>query len=150
MLRASASAGGYAAVKGRIVNRGIDIARLSTATGVQIQPVRATLSSSLDGYAKARAAGALSIYRPRIAARSDLDLNIPVDAHAGTHERLDVPGAGVDQSSDATIEGSTSVNTPDLTPRREPEIGIGGGADVGVGGGLGAGIGGGGGLRIGR
>ena len=90
MLRASANAGGYTAVKGRIVNRGVDVARLSTATGVQIQPVRATLSSSLDGYAKARAAGAVSIYRPRIVARTNLDLDIPVDAHARTHERIDV------------------------------------------------------------
>jgi hypothetical protein len=153
MLRGSAGVGGYATVKGRIVNRGVDGVRLSAKTGVQIRPVRVTLNSSLDGHAKARAAGSLSIYRPRLVARSDLDLSVPVDAHAGTRERIDVDAssrAGVDSSIETTVEGSTSVDAYDRPIRRGTDIGVGGGADIGVGGGLGAGIGGGGGLRIGR
>jgi hypothetical protein len=153
LLRASAGVGTYATVKGRIVNRGVDVARLSARTGLQIRPVQVAVSSSLDGHAKARAAGALSIYRPRIVARTDLDLRVPVDAHATTRARVDIgvpPAERVDPSIETTIEGSTSVDTSVDMPPRETEIGIGGGADMGVGGGLGAGIGGGGGLRIGR
>jgi hypothetical protein len=148
LLRASAGVGSYATVKGRIVNnRGVDVARLSARTGVQIRPVQVAVSTSLDGHARARAAGTLSIYRPRLVAKSDLDLSVPVDAYATTRGRVDVgapPAARVDPSIDTSVDTSVDM------PPRETEIGIGSGAGVGVGGGLGAGIGGGGGLRIGR
>lgn len=133
MVRASARVTNYATVNARIVNRSIDVARVSAAAKVRINPARVVLSERLAG-GGAHAAGQVSIYRPRVVARAGLDLTPP---------RFDVP-AGVE------TEGQVEVRRP-----REPSVdgsldgSVGGGLGVGgQGGGLGVGVGGG--LRIGR
>lgn len=133
MIRASASTTSYASVDGRIVNRSIDVARLSAAARVRI---RATPVMHSDVVVRGRAAGHVSIYRPRIAAKAKLILDAPeAEAAVGLEDdsyvgsRSDVEARS---ESDAAVRGSVDGS-------------VGGG-----GGGLGVGIGGGGGLRIGR
>jgi hypothetical protein len=127
MLSATARVTNYATINGRIVNRSIDAARVSTATRVRIDPIRVAHSDARIA-AGVRAGGVLNIYQPRVVARGALRTAPPVGK-----TRLD---------TDERVQ----VRPPDL-----PAVGgtLGGGVDLGRGVG-GLGVGGGGGLRIGR
>ena len=57
----------YTAINGRIVNRGVDVARISAATRLRIEPVRVVHSETLAGTG-IRGAGQLTVYRPRVIA----------------------------------------------------------------------------------
>jgi len=133
LIGATARTTSYTAINGRIVNRGVDVARISAATRLRIDPVRVVHSETLAGTG-IRGAGQLTVYRPRVIARATVG-RVPVGppTRFGTDERV-------------------QVRPPDLPP-----VGgsVGGGVDLGRGGGLGVGggglgVGGGGGLRIGR
>jgi hypothetical protein len=125
MIGATARAGGYASVNGRIVNRGVDANLVSAAAKVRIAPVVVMHSQSrIDG---PRVAGRITIYQPRVVARATV-------------------GGAIDQGP-ARIENESTVR---VRPSTIPQIGggVGGSIDAGRGGGLGVGVGGG--LRIGR
>jgi hypothetical protein len=131
LLRASVRATNYRLVETRIVNRSIDPARISAAAKVRIGPAAVvTTETRLRGRAQAR--GHVSIYRPRLAART----KVRTDVRSGTG----TVGSRIDTETDL-----------DLPPVERPSIGrpaVDG--DFGVRVGPGVGIGGGGGLRIGR
>jgi hypothetical protein len=140
LLGATARSTSYAAVNGRIVNRGVDVTRLSAATQLRIDPVRVVRSETHTG-AGARTAGQLTIYQPRVVARAAVGrppvkppLRFDVDDRVqGRPPELPPVGGSVGGSVDLG-RGAGSL----------------GGGGLGVGGGGGLGVGGGGGLRIGR
>lgn len=163
MLAASADVTGYASVNGRVFNRGIDIKRLSAATKIKIAPTRTKITSKLaerDGGSSG--SGSITIYRPSVAASTNLDLSAPPPG------KEDLPWAdttGTDGAGAVTapVDGQLSNRThgsagTSLDRDPLPDIGSAGRVDGGfggrsVGGGVGGGIGsgvGGGGLRLGR
>ena len=122
ILNATARATNYTTINGRIINRGIDVTRISAATRVRIDAIRVVHSGTLIG---ARTAGQIRIYQPRVMARSTIKTAPPGRARIEADERVLV------------------------RPPEAPSVGgsVGGGVELGRGG-LGVGIGGG--LRIGR
>jgi len=127
ILKASARVTNYGVVNARIVNRSIDVGRISAAANVRIRP-SAVIISDTRVRVRGRGDGRIAVYRPRITTRAKIRAKRPpVRARVETESRVEIPPFGG-------------------PPRRGSSRG---GAGVGIGGG-GIGIGGGGGLRIGR
>ena len=129
MLAATVRAGGYSAINGRIVNRGVDAAQISAATKVRIAPAVVVHGQSrLD--TNMRTAGRITIYQPRVAARANFRATVPERASPrfDTDDRVDVRPSAPDVGG--SVGGSVNVGRG------------------GIGGGVGGSIGGG--VRIGR
>lgn len=128
MLAATVRAGGYAAVDGRIVNRGVDVARVSAATKLRIKPA-VVVHGQARPEAGMRAAGRVMIYQPRVTARTDVRATLPDrdSPRLDSDDRVDVRPSSV----------------PNLGGSASGSVGIGIGRGGGVGGGIGGGIGGG-------
>jgi hypothetical protein len=149
LLASTARVGGYAAVNGRIINRGVDAAQISAAAKLPINTVAVT-EVDAPGGARTRTSGQVRIYRPRVIATGSITTeSAPGRLHLEADERLNVQ-----RPADIDVRGpNVGADVP-----RAPSVGVGGGvgtggAGVGIGGGglgVGGGIGAGGGLRIGR
>ena len=139
MLRASVRATNYQVVGARIVNRSIDVGRISAAANVRIEPATVVMyDTRVRVRADARGSGRVAVYRPTIGARAGLRVRRPpVSARVRSESRADdeLPPP-IDSHVRGTIGGDRSIEA-------------GAGTSIGIGGG-GVGIGGGGGLRIGR
>ena len=141
LIQASARTTNYTVVSGRIVNRSIDVAKLSAATHVEIRPSPVTVSGTPAAKAVGGVRGGVKIYRPQITARNKLNLDVPLADYGA---RGDNPGGDlpVPKNSDVGLGGNSAAGR-----------GVGAAIDRsvgGIGGGIGGGLGGGGGLRIGR
>ena len=135
MLRASARVTSYASVNGRIVNRSLDIGRLSASTKIRIHPTSvATTEAYVRGGTLARGQGHVSIYRPRVVAKATVKSHRRREAY----DRFEAEG-------DIDV-GRPSMPPVDIGGRTSTDIGIGGRGP----GGPGIGVGAGGGIRIGR
>jgi hypothetical protein len=150
MLHASARVTNYATISGRVVNRSVDVGRLSAAARVRIAPVPVSISEThVRGAVQARGAGRVSIYRPRVFAKAKVFDH--VDPSGGIEA-----GSGVDIGTG--VEAGARIDAePPYRPSVGAGVGAGVGVDTGAGGGIGigghgagVGLGGGGGLRIGR
>ncbi|MGQ0457258.1 MAG: DUF6600 domain-containing protein [Hyphomicrobium sp.] len=142
----------YATVNGVVVNRSLDVAKLSAATKIAIKPVALSVTETLASGVGARTAGRIAVYRPLIStggavrAKQELDLDVPpTDLDA----RIDASGAVDVEAPRAPSVSGSAAGEFETGISRDLDIDGRGGAGVGLGGG-GVGIGGGGGLRIGR
>lgn len=144
LLGASARVTNYAAIDGRIVNRSVDPVSLSAATKVRIAPVRLAITPSLNARADVPAPGVIPLYRPRVVAKSHLDLDVPaypVDTSIDIDQRVKAL-EGSNANVPTTAGGSVDTTIERSAPRVfDPPV-----SGVGIGGGVGLG----GGLRIGR
>lgn len=150
LLAASVRVTSYAFVNGRVVNRSIDPVRLGTDANVKIAPMRvgAAASASTADRAKVRATGSVPVYRPRLVAKTKLDLDTPLD-FTTPDDRFAPPAAGVGRRPDADVHGTVDMGTGIGAPQPRLPGPASGGVGVGVGAG-GIGVGGGGGVRLGR
>jgi hypothetical protein len=149
MLRTSARTTDYRVAGAHIVNRSVDVARVSAAAKVDIRPMP-VVASATHINTRVRTGGRISIYRPRLAAHGGLKVETPPN--------LEPPPvrARVEADSDDDLpvferwgnRGSVDIDVGVGIGRAgSPGASAGGGAGVGGGG---IGIGGGGGLSIGR
>lgn len=137
MLAASARVTAYTSINTRIVNKSIDPVRLAAKTKVRIEPVRLGTAASIDDSRRLRAAGSVPLFRPRLTANSELDLDVgpaPLDV---------LPNADVVARPEAPSRVGGDIDTG-VSARGAFDRPIGGGSGTGLGGGFG------GGLRIGR
>jgi hypothetical protein len=127
LLRASVRATSYGVVGARIVNRSVDVARISAAARMRIAPAAVIATETrVRGRAEARGSGHVAIYRPRLSTQATVRAET-----APVRSRLDA-----------------EADPPPFERPHAPSTG--GDAGVGVHIGPGIGVGGGGGLRIGR
>ena len=91
MLAATARVGNYAALNGRIVNRGVDVTQVSAAAKVRIAPALVVHGQTRPDVGM-RTVGRVTIYQPSVAARADLRTSLPErDApRFDTGDRVDV------------------------------------------------------------
>ena len=91
MLAATARVGSYAALNGRIVNRGVDVTQVSAAAKVRIAPAVVVHGQTRPDVG-IRTVGRVTIYQPSVAARADLRTSLPErDApRFDTGDRVDV------------------------------------------------------------
>lgn len=140
-LRASQRVTSYSTVKGRVYSRGVDVVKLRASTKLRLPEARVKVTESFSGGARAREAGTVTIYRPRLTARSKLNLEADLPARIDTDIDAGVRARGGDAPEAADTDADVSVDSGargavggriDTGPA--PNIGIGGG--IGVGGGL--------------
>lgn len=137
MLKASVRTTNYSAVNARIVNRSVDVRKISAAANVHIRPVEVvTYDTDVRARAKANRSGRIAVYRPRIGVRAKARVHTPpVSARIKGRSERDLPPP-IDGHTRGSLDTGRSIDA-------------GGGASIGIGGG-GIGIGGGGGISIGR
>ena len=150
-LTASSRVTNYASVNGRIVNRSIEVARISAATNIKIAPVR-VISANSAAHAAAGAQGAVAIYRPVVLAKpglpAPLDLSVPADKvpieldpdpAATAKAKLDakhLPDERPVSGSFETSVGGTLGPAPSTRAPSAGSSGAGGGVLPGLGGGV--------------
>jgi uncharacterized membrane protein YgcG len=136
LLKASVRATNYSVVNARLVNRSIDVHKISAAAKVQIRPLKVvTYDTHAGASANALGSGRIAIYRPRIGARAKVHTP-PVSARVRGDIDADFP-----PPIDSHARGSIGAGA---------RAGAGAGGGIGIGGGGGISIGGGGGIGIGR
>ena len=130
MLSATARVGGYAALNGRIVNRGVDVAQVSAAAKVRIAPAVVVHGQTRPDVGM-RTVGRVTIYQPRVAARANLRTTLPDNSSPrfDTDNRVDVRPSLPDVSGSVGSSASGGIG-----------IGRGGAGGVGIGGGIGGGV----------
>lgn len=142
-LAGSTRSTNYAVVKGHIVNRSVDRARISKAAQVDIKPVSVGVVGSVAATAGIRSHGQVPLYQPRAAVHDGVNLDAPIDyaappASFDAGGKLDVPPPpAVSSGSVGSAAVGSGIDFDRPSTRGLPGVGgVTGGVTGGVGGGL--------------